>query len=111
MDNLIKLRIDSPPKLTGNENFEEFVKRFTNYMSLSSSRYGDLMRRAANNVDVIVTERLNEVVLEDEPTGTTRKFAGILFYVLVRLVDGSAYVLIDQIEDANGLEAWRRLHE
>ena len=39
------------------------------------------------------------------------KMPSILYYALVGLVDGSAYELVDQIEDGNGFEAWRRLYE
>ena len=109
-EGVVRFKIEPPPKYTGTGNFEEFAKRFTNYMSLSNVRYGDLMRRAANNPTPVLTARLDS--LDDGlETGTTRKMASVLYYVLAGLVDGPAYVLVDQVEDSNGLEAWRLLYQ
>ena len=110
-EGLVRFKIEPPPKYTGKGNFEEFAKRFTNYMSLSNVRYGDLMRKAANNPTPILTARLDSLDEGLEPEGTTRKMASILYYALSGLVDGPAYVLVDQVEDSNGLEAWRLLYQ
>ena len=68
------------------------------------------MRGASNNPTPVLTARLDS--LDDGlETGTTRKMASVLYYVLAGLVDGPAYVLVDQVEDSNGLEAWRLLYQ
>jgi len=109
-EGLVRFKIEPPPKYNGTGNFEEFAKRFTNYMSLFNVRYGDLMRKAANNPTPVLTARLDE--LDGlEADGSTRKMASVLYYVLAGLVDGPAYVLVDQVEDSNGLEAWRLLYQ
>ena len=45
----------------------------------------------------------------DLDAGTTEKLSSLFYYVLSGLTEGPAYTIVDQIEDANGFEAWRRL--
>ena len=43
------------------------------------------------------------------PVGTTRNLAHTLYYVLTSVATGSVSLLVEQIEDDNGYEAFRRL--
>ena len=80
----------------------------TNYMSLTDSRYARIMTWATEQTTVITMAQLLNPDTPDDLT-TTRQ-ASVLYYVLSGLLEGQAFVLIDQVEDADGLEAWRKLH-
>ena len=105
----LKLRIDPPSKFSGRENYEEFSKKLRNYMCLSDLRYAELMTWSTRRTTEITLTQLRERDV-DEQAGITEKLSSLFYYVLSGLMEGPAYTIVDQIEDSNGFEAWRRLH-
>ena len=103
----LKLRIDPPAKFSGS-SYEEFAKKLRNYMCLSDLAYADLMNWATKQPTTITRQQMHERDV-DEKFETTLKLSYLFYYVLSGLTEGPAYTIVDQIEDANGLEAWRRL--
>lgn len=79
-------------------------------MCLSDLAYSELMGWASRQTDTITRTQLRERDVAEQHTGATERLGSLLYYVLSGLVEGPAYTIVDQIEDANGLEAWRRLH-
>ena len=43
-ESMQKLRIDAPPAFTGKEDFEYFFKRLRNWLSLTDTNYGGILR-------------------------------------------------------------------
>ena len=107
----LKLRIDPPSKFSGKENYEEFAKKLRNYMCLSDLRYAAEMTWATKRITPITVETLRERDVDEKHEGHTEKLSSLFYYVLSGLVEGPAYTIVDQIDDANGFEAWRRLHQ
>ena len=107
----LKLRIDPPPKFNGT-NFEEFNKKLRNYMCLSNLRYAELMRWAVTKDRPIDEQLMTEQDVDEnlQASDTTIRLSALFYYVLAGLVEGPAYTIVDQVSDANGLEAWRLLH-
>ena len=108
MTTAMRLRIEPPPTFSGtkDEDFDRWAKRLKNYMSLNDTDYLSLMTYAETTTDVITMADLAE---RDTEAGETTKQTHTLYYILTGLVVGTAFVLIDEITDNNGLEAWRRL--
>ena len=107
----IKLRIDPPGKFAGKseEHYEEFSKQLRNYMSIQDMRFGEFMLWAQRETMGITEEMIDAHDDIDDDNHTTRKLSTLLYYVLGSLTEGTAYVLVDQVENNNGWEALRRL--
>ena len=105
----LKLRIDPPAKFNGTD-YETFAKKLRNYMCLSDLNYAECMNWAVKRTTEITREQLRERDVDEERAGYNEKLGSLFYYVLSGLVEGSAYTIVDQIEDSNGFEAWRRLH-
>ena len=113
MTDLLKIKLDAPPRYNGTTEFETFAKKLTNYMSITNSFYGELMKDAASRATPITQGVVRTITDPNDASsqpGDAWKFATTLYYVLSNLTEGAAFVVIDQIDDNNGLEAWRLLH-
>ena len=64
MTDLLKIKLDAPPKFNGTTDFEMFAKRLTNYMSISISFYGFCMKEAASKPTAITEAQVRAI---DDP--------------------------------------------
>ena len=80
------------------------------YMCLSDLNYADTMQWATKRTTEITRQQLRGRDVDDSHAGYNEKLSSLFHYVLSGLVEGPAYTIVDQVEDANGFEAWRRLH-
>ena len=107
----MRLRIDPPNKFEGSENFEDFANRVTSYMSLSNEHFRNLLTVCCKfPSEVTEYELLQADTRYQLAAGTSQKLSNTFYYVLSGLVEGAPSILIDQIDDDNGFEAWRKLH-
>ena len=79
-------------------------------MCLSNLRFAQLMKWATTKDQPIDEALMTKQDIDEEQEESTIKLSSLFYYVLSGLVEGPAYTIVDQVEDANGLEAWRRLH-
>ncbi len=103
-----------PPKGLGGARqdlWADFSFKLTSYLRAQEPDYGELMDRAARDLDVITDERLarrnaaGEGVLEERCVRMPRH----LKYLLVLLCNGAPLTLIRTANTDNGFEIWRRL--
>ena len=115
---IAKIKLELPPRFSGKDNnyeFEAFIKRLRNYMCIQESDYSalfDYFKRDNSEKLVVTTEHYadldsNLVLLP----GTTAKLSQQLYYVLYGLLELPARNLVEDIDNDNGVEALRRLHE
>ena len=109
MNGGLKLKLDPPDKFSGKDDYENFAKRLRNYMCLWDLRYSKEMKWAESMETPITTKEVAERDVDELQKGMTANLSAKLYYVLTNLTEGPAYTIVDQIEDSNGLEAWRRL--
>ena len=105
--NLFQLKIDPPDKFNGKGDFDYFYMRFKNYMMLSDQDYGPIMKFAEEAQSPVTRDEQD--AMDVSHAGETRRLSTLLYYVLSGLVTDSAYTLIYQVADSNGMEAWRLL--
>ena len=109
----MRIKLDPPAPFDGTGDYEKFSRKLVTYMALSSQRLAQLMRLAITpgNVGTTVTfENMDAADAHEAlPAHTTRTLAITLYYVLSSVITGSAGLLVEQVEDDNGLEAWRKL--
>ena len=108
----LRLKLDPPAKFGGKptDNYEEFIKKLRNYMSLNDMKYNGLMRWAQEEQLPISEGMIDANDDVDDTERTTKRLGTQLYYVLGSLTEGIAYVIVDQVEGQNGWEALRRLH-
>ena len=75
---VIRLKIEPPAKFTGKENYDEFAKRFTNYVSLSDHHYATVMKWATEQGDEITTQELDALDPDDKKGLATKCVHGAL---------------------------------
>ena len=81
MDKMIqKLRVEPPAKFTGKENFEHFLKRFTNYMALTDDNYATstVAIRGRAKTPFTVTDYTQTDARLGLTTGDTKKLSNAL---------------------------------
>ncbi len=106
-------RLPTPPRFSGkpSENFDEWEKKFRNYMGLSDHKFDIEMRWATKQPAEISYAGLS-VHDDDLSAGECRQRSMTLYYNLSHLLEGNAFVIMDQLaedNDMNGYEAWRKL--
>ena len=115
---LVRLRVNPPEKFDPTTNFEKYARRLKAYMGMTDKRFTKLMDWAAKQTDEIDLEVASLEIgetLDGEGTGMatslgdTEMLASTLNYVLIELLEGVPANLLDNNEDMNGLEVWRRL--
>ena len=105
-------RLPGPAKFSGKpqDNFDEWEKKFRNYMGLSDHKFDTEMRWATNETAEITDDRL--ATNDDELSeGECKQRSLTLYYTLSHFLEGNAFIIMDQLEDLNGYEAWRRLSQ
>ena len=100
----IRLKIDPPGKFGGTptDNYDEYTKKLRNYMSLNDARYNELMRWAQSEQLPISDETMDANDEVDDTEHTTKRLGIMLYYVLSSLTEGTAYVIVDQVDEQNG---------
>ena len=105
------LKLPNPPRFSGTpkENFDEWEKKFRNYMSsMVNQKFDDELTYTAKQEAEMTKEiiaQFNDELEEGEAEGRS----SMLYYALTSYLEGTAYLIIDQLNDNNGYEAWRRL--
>ena len=111
MDKMIqKLRVEPPAKFTGKENFEHFLKRFTNYMALTDDNYATIIMaiRGRTKTPFTSTDYTSIDARLGLNSGDTKKLSNALYYVLGSLLSDGPWMILDTTPEMNGFEAiWR----
>ena len=109
------LKLLPPDKFDGDTDFDRFTKLLTAYMGCQDSDYVEMMNQAERAVGPITQDALD--ALDQAMTRNGRdegQFALLntrLYYVLISLTDKAAFTIVDNVQNSNGIEAWRRLRE
>ena len=113
----IKLKVDPPGKFSGTtkDNYEDFEKRLRTYLCLTDTRFPKLLKWALKCTVPITGDALAVYVQENGGDTATvdairNRMNPFLYYTLMSLVQGSAYTILEQVEEENGCEAYRRLY-
>ena len=113
----IKLKVEPPAKFSGGtkDNYEDFEKRLRTYLGLSDPRFPAILkwvvkRGTAITEDVLQTHLTSEGISEDQKITIMKQMNPFLYHTLASLVEGPAYTILDQAEEENGFEAFRKLH-
>ena len=109
-----KLRVEPPPKFTGKENFEAFLKRLTNYLSLTDENYSFIIESMKTRIKRPWSDEDYDQVdlkLQDLTPGDTKQLSRALYYTLGSLLGDAPLLIVDTTTDMNGFEALRRLME
>ena len=76
-------------------------------MMLSDQDYGPVMKFVEDAQSPVTRDEQDS--MDVSHAGQTRRISTMMYYVLSGLVTDSAYTLIYQVADSNGMEAWRLL--
>ena len=109
----IKLKVSLPEKFSGGskDNYEEFEKKLRTYLCLSDTRFAILLKWALTREDPITKEMITVEVNDDVQTNyTLTQMQPFLYYTLMSVLEGGAQLVIEQVSEGNGLEAYRLLH-
>ena len=60
--------------------------------------------------EIITTHLTTDGLNEEQRNIVIKQMHPFLYYTLVSLVEGSAYTILEQVEEENGLEAYRKLY-
>ena len=108
----VKLKIDPPTKFTGGakDNYEDFERRLRTYLSLTDTRFPKLLKWAVQQQIPITTELIRtylntENYTADAVTMVVTQMNPFLYYTLVSLIEGSAYTILEQVDEECGFEA------
>ena len=110
----VKLKVNLPERFTGSskENYEEFEKKLRTYLCLTDSGYAIALRWAITQTMPITTASINTNWQEPAKREHIHtKLQSFLYYTLLSLIEGSAQTIVEQVEEENGLEAYRKLHQ
>ena len=113
----VKLKVDPPSKFTGTtkDNYEDFEKRLRTYLCLTDTRFPKLLKWTLTQDMPINNNSFETYAVENGLTEVdlrTLQFHmnPFLYYTLMSLVQGSAYTILEQVEEENGCEAYRKLY-
>ena len=107
----VKLQVEPPHKYDGTKPYEDWSKRFTNYMCLQDQRFGKLLKWASGQPDEICDLELDSISGGSASIDDLTKMSTLIYYLLSGLLTGAPFVLLDQIQDQNGVEVWRKLYQ
>ena len=113
----VRLNVDPPSKFTGGtkDNYEDFEKRLRTYLSLTDTRFPRILKWVVKQgvpiTNEIMTRHLTEDGFDEEArTIVIKQMNPFLYYTMVSLIEGSSYTILEQVEEENGLEAYRKLY-
>ena len=105
----IKLKVDPPGKFSGTtkDNYEDFEKRLRTYLCLTDTRFPKLLKWCLTKTMPITQETMSQELSQDpaEIHALKTQMNPFLYYTLMSLVRGSAYTILEQVEEENGCEA------
>ena len=109
------MRLQPPDKYDGETDFDRFSKLLRAYMGCQDRDYSDMLHHAETSQTPITQTELNvmndNAVTRGREDGEFKVLNSRLYYVLISLTDKGAFTIVDNVEDSNGMEAWRRLCE
>ena len=113
----VKLKLEPLSKFTGGtkDDYEDFEKRLRTYLSLVDTRFPRILRWVVER-GVPITNDLLEHYLkqenhaEDVIKSILTQMNPFLYYTLVSLIEGSAFTILEQVDEENGFEAYRKLY-
>ena len=110
----IKLRVDPPGKFSGTtkDNYEDFEKRLRTYLCLTDTRFPKLLKWILTQTKQVTADTLTSYAqglgcTAEELHALLYQMNPFLYYTLMSLVQGSAYTILEQVEEENGCEAYR----
>ena len=113
----VKLKVEPPAKFTGGtkDNYEDFERRLRTYLSLTDTRFPRLLKWAVLQgmpitADSVRTYLSSENYAAEQINMVLTSMNPFLYYTLVSLIEGSAYTILEQVDEENGLEAYRKLY-
>ena len=113
----IKLNTEPPSKFTGGtkDNYEDFEKRLRTYLSLTDTRFPKILKWVVNQGMPITTEQAEAYLRsenhnEEGIKAILYQMNPFLYYTLVSLIEGSAYTILEQVDEETGFEAYRKLY-
>ncbi len=115
MANLQSLRLPEPPKYDGATDFEKWSKQIRTYLMCANVHYGEMMDYVQDRGSAVDLGVLRAILNEYQKHGGLEKdfvqMNSTLYYLLMSHSEKSAFTIIDNVDQTNGLEAWRKLHE
>ena len=104
LSTLVDLKIISKPRSFGKEasNWSEWKWAFENYMACVEPRFVPELEAAAASPDSLAL---------DDMGNETQKRSYMLFAVLAGLLEAKSQQIAKNMQDRNGYELWRRLHQ
>ena len=113
----VKLKIEPPAKFTGGpkDNYEDFERRLRTYLSLTDAKFPRILKWVMEQTMPVKEEGLKtylttEKATEDQIKLITGQMNPFLYYTLVSVTEGPAYTILEQVEEENGFEAYRKLY-
>ena len=108
-----KLKIEPPGTFTGKEDFDRWLKRVTNYLSLTDENYNTLIKLIADHPKSVLNAATHNGIdfrYRLDP-GTAQQMSKQLYYILDGLLDGTTapWTIFDSENDMNGFEVLRKL--
>ena len=107
----IKLRVPEPPTFEGKTSFEDWSKKFTNYFCLQDLRFNKLLIWASTHPTEIDEIELGDISDQTNTLEDFTRMSMLVYYLLSSMLQGTPYVILDQVANQNGLEVWRRLYQ
>ena len=111
----VGMRLQPPDKYDGDTDFDRFAKLLKAYMGCQDRDYSDLLHYAETSQTPITQTELtvmnNNAMTRGREDGEFKVLNSPFYYVLISLTDKGAFTIVDNVEDSNGMEAWRRLCE
>ena len=109
------MKLLPPDKYDGETDFERFAKLLNAYMGCQDTDYCDMLEVAATRDAPITIADINGMATTSVQRGRDEREFKLrnarLYYVLISLTDKGAFTIVDNVEDSNGMEAWRKLSE
>ena len=113
----VKLKIEPPAKFTGGakDNYEDFERRPRIYLSLTDARFPKILKWVTQQSLAVTQDSLTTYLNTGNANEETKKLImsqmnPFLYYTLVSVTDGSAYTILEQVEEEDGFEAYRKLY-
>ena len=110
------LKLLPPDKCDGDSDFDRFTKLLCAYMGCQDNDYVHMMTSPQTAAGIeIGTAALDTLDQAFRQRGREEGQLAILntrlYYVLISLTDKAAFTIVDNVQNSNGMEAWRRLRE
>ena len=109
------LKLLPPETFDGDSDFERFTKLLSAYLGSQDNDYVHMMTTATQangQIGPTAMEALDAAFQQrGREAGELTVMKTRLYYVLISLTDKAAFTIVDNVQESNGMEAWRRLRE